>query len=70
MGERILKAPSPYPLPRSGEGERAKFFKDTPRFCSLQQGERRDERVSPHPTLSRGVERGEKGREGIKKEFT
>jgi hypothetical protein len=24
----------------------------------------------PHPTLSRRVERGEKGREGNKKEFT
>jgi hypothetical protein len=27
-------------------------------------------KLSPHPTLSRRVEREEKGREGIKKEFT
>jgi hypothetical protein len=27
-----------------GEGERAKFFKDTPHFYSLPQGERRDGR--------------------------
>jgi len=47
-----------------------KEFNGTPHFGSLPQGERRDERVSPHPTLSRWVERGEKGREGNKKEFT
>jgi len=31
-----------------------------PRFCFLPQGERRIERISPHPdSLSRGVERRE-----------
>jgi hypothetical protein len=47
-----------------------KEFNGTTHFSSLPQGERRDERVSPQPTLSREVERGEKGSEGIKKEFT
>jgi hypothetical protein len=32
--------------------ERARFFKDTPHFGSLPQGERRDERVSPSPLPS------------------
>jgi hypothetical protein len=36
---------------------KVKENKSTPHFCSLPQGERRDERVSLTLTLSRGVER-------------
>jgi hypothetical protein len=69
--EKILTIPSPYPLPRGGEGERAKFFKDTSHFYSLLQGERREKKnltESPSPLPSPTEWKGEKkGEKGIKK---
>jgi hypothetical protein len=60
MEGKILKDPLTLALYRGVErGERAKFFEDTPHFCSLPQGERRIKRMPLTLALSRKVERGE-----------
>jgi hypothetical protein len=44
MKGKILKDPSPYPLPLVERVDEGKRFNGTPHFYSLPQGERREKR--------------------------